>query len=137
MLLVRLFLQAFPKLFRRCKWGGMLDIRCEEIDIEVGQEFAVDNLLVAIRLDERGGRLLPQVIEGKAIVVPKPHLWDLQPTVDLEAIEASACDDHLNRKVWHVLVCANTVAIVRFRSTPVSLLPKRCGAFGVVFRIRF
>src|SRR5437868_4167960 len=89
------FSQALPKLLRCCMRIGMPDIYCEEIDIEVGQEFAVANLLIAIRLDKCGGCLFSQVIEGKAFVVPKPHLWDLQPTVDFKSIEASTCDDHL------------------------------------------
>jgi len=53
----------------------------------------------AIRLDERGGGFLPQMVEGKAIVVPKPYLWDLQPTVDLKSIEASTRDDHFYGEV--------------------------------------
>src|SRR5262245_55109970 len=137
MLLVKLFSQALPKRFRCCKGVGMPDRRCEELDIEVGQDFAVGNLLIAIRLDERGGCRLPQVVEGKAIVGPKPHLLDLQPTVDLKSIEASTRDDHLYGEVWQSFICTDAVALVCFRPTPAFLLPKRCGAFGVVLRIRF
>ena len=39
MLLIKLFSQALPKLFRCCKGVVVPDIGCEEIDIEVGQEF--------------------------------------------------------------------------------------------------
>ena len=50
-----LFLQALSKLFCCCEWVGMLDIFCEDLDIEVGEDLAVGNLLVAIRLDECDG----------------------------------------------------------------------------------
>ena len=55
----------------------MPNILGEEIDIEVGEEFAAGDLLIAIRLDEHGGRLLPHMIEGEAILVPEPDLWDV------------------------------------------------------------
>ncbi len=106
----------------------MPDILGEELDIEVGEEFGMGDFLATIRLEECGRRLLPQIIEKKAIVVPEPHLWDFQPTVDLESIEASTGDHHLNREVWQSLICANAVALVCFRATPLCLLPKRCGA---------
>ena len=62
---ITLCLQTLPKFFHSCQRMRLPDIHGEQRNIELRQEFATGEFLIAISLDERGGRLLSQVIQGK------------------------------------------------------------------------
>src|SRR5436309_235527 len=103
------FLQALPKLFRGYERVGMPDARCQEFDIKVRQKFTVSDLLVPIRSDESARSVFSQVIESKTLLIPEPHLWHLQPIVDLKPTDTTTGNHHLNHQVWQYFVGANAV----------------------------
>ena len=68
----------------------------KSLHIKMRQEFTLGDRLIAKCRHKCCGCFLSQVIEGEAIILPKPHLWDAQPMVYFKTIKPATGNHHFN-----------------------------------------